>query len=104
MAVCAGLGLLPDLEDVEQDEQIEYPDDPQKDAGDAGTDDSPHTLQLREIPFHDGGCKSNGNRQTHDNRGMAQREEESYAKRLLTLLQHVPHSVIDRCDVICIEG
>ncbi len=35
---------------------------------------------------------------------MAQREEEPYAQRALSLLQHEAHGVIDRRDVIRIES
>src|ERR1700688_4257936 len=35
---------------------------------------------------------------------MTQREEKSGAQRLFALLQHETYGVVDRRDVVCIEG
>src|ERR1700688_825067 len=35
---------------------------------------------------------------------MTQREEKSGAQRLFALLQHETHGVVDRRDMVCIEG
>ncbi len=35
---------------------------------------------------------------------MTQREKEPYAERSLSPLKHESHRVVDRCDVIRVEG
>jgi hypothetical protein len=104
MAVLPCLRLSPQLEDIEQDDEIEEPDQEQEGAGHAGADDAAEVLERGQCVL-DGRCDEDDadGKGEHDRR-MTQRKEEADAQRPLALLQHEPHRVVDRRDVIGVEG
>src|ERR1700692_2433351 len=104
MAVCSGLGLLPDFQNVKQHQQIEYSNDPQERPGDARTDHAAKILENGQLSLDCRGRVGDRNSENHYDGRMAEREEKSNAQRLLSLLQHKAHGVIDRRDVVSVEG
>src|ERR1017187_3053564 len=104
MIVTVFFGMLPRLEKIEQYEQIEYSNDPKEDSRYARADHSADILQLRQIVLCGRRSECNRNRQCHYDRRVAQREKEPDAEWLPALLQHVPHGIVDRRNVIRVEG
>ncbi len=103
MAMLAGLRTLPGFQDIQQNQQVQNTDDPRK---------VPDTHAPRMPPIF---CSWGKSRLTVDTANAmatanpstivawAEREKESDTERLLALLQHESHAVIDSSDVIRIE-
>src|SRR6516165_5844314 len=104
MIVRAGPCLPPHAKDVEENQEIENADDPEKGARDRGTGYNAEVFQRWKLIPDDRGSESNADRETQDNCGMPEREEEANPQRPLSLLQHIAHGIVDRRDVICIES
>ena len=92
------------LEDIQKDEKIHDRDQQQEKRRDRRADNSADLLKLRKMVPHIARALRHHQRHQHDHGGMAQRKEESDADRLLILLHQFPRHIVDRGDVIGVDG
>ena len=102
--VFSRFGLSPCFEKFQQHYEIKYPNHPQKRAGYAGANDAAQTLHRGQVVLDGRCCEDDTYGKGEDDRRMTQREEKSDPQRSLALLQHVPHRVVDRRDMVRVEG
>ena len=93
-----------DADDLEQHEQVERSDQEQERARDGGADRRPVGLQRRDRSSASSRGHRQPGREREDDRRVAEREEEAGAERALPVLQQLPCRVVDRRDVVGVEG
>ena len=90
--------------DRQQNDEIGGGDDKQKNRRDQRADGAADELEAVEAAFERaGGQRDDGGGEHHDGR-MAEREEEADADRPLALLHQLARHVVDRRDMVGIDG
>jgi hypothetical protein len=106
--VLAPSHLAVDANDVEQHQQVQDPDQDQESARDDGSDRSADAAQLTAAshhPLHDPlDRQAERDRDEEDNRRVPEREKESDADRFASALEQLASGVVDRRDVVRVEG
>ncbi len=93
-----------DADDVEQHHEVERSDQQEEHARDGGADGRAVGLQGRDRRVHRLEGHRERGREREDDRRVAEREEEAGAERPLPVLQQLPRRVVDRRDVVGVEG
>src|SRR5215217_2891540 len=93
-----------DADDVDEHDEIEPADDEQERARYAGADHAADLGKAGEVGLDRGGRDGEPDRQRKDDRRVAEREEEPHAQRALALLAKLARGVVDRGDVVRVEG
>ena len=97
-----------DADDVDQDQQVQQPDENQESARDDGSHGAAYVAKLAVVAddaLHDGpDGKAERNSDKKDDGGVPKREEEPDTHRLVPALQQLAGRVVDRRDVVGIEG
>ena len=102
--VGAALHLAEDAQDVDEHEQVEDADDAEEGPRDARPDGSAVLLERRD-PRADGLRREREpRREREDDRRVSEREEEADAEGALAVLEELPGGVVDRRDVVGVEG
>jgi hypothetical protein len=107
--VVPALSHLPaDPDDGEEDDEIEQANEVQEGPGDGRADDAGPVMQRGRVvldrsvqrPYPE--VEEDG--EDEDDRRVAERDEVPDAQGSLSVLNQLPRRVVDRCDVIGIEG
>ena len=104
LVVGATLHLPEDAEHVEQDDEVEQPDQEQEGAGNGRADVAADVLEAGDLRVDRLGGDREPCREREDDRRVAEREEEADAHRALAVLQELAGRVVDRGDVVRVEG
>ena len=72
--------------------------------GDAGADRAAVVLERRDLRVDGARRDREAGGEREDDRRVAEREEEADAERPLALLEQLPRRVVDRGDVVGVEG
>jgi len=98
------LHLAEDADDVEEDHEVEQPDQEQERPGDRRADVAAVLLEAGDLRVDRlrGHCERG--REREDDRRVAEREEEAGCERALAVLQELARRVVDRRDVVGVEG
>jgi hypothetical protein len=97
------LHLAPHLHDPHEDDQVQDPNQPQEGPRDGGADHPPDGLERLQVALNRLSGEGDRQRQSEDDGGVAEGEEESHPERALPLLEEEASGVIDRRDVVGVE-
>ena len=90
--------------DAQQNKQIGGGDEKQKDRRHQRADHAADQLERREAPFESAGRKRDRGGREHDDGRVAEREEQADRNRPLAILHQLARHVVDRRDVVGIDG
>ena len=104
LVVDALLHLAEHPEHVEQHDQIEKTDQEQEGAGDRCADVAADVLEARNLRIDGLRRDRQARGEREDDRRVAKREEEADTHRAFAVLQQLARGVVDRRNVIGVEG
>ena len=96
--------LLKRSPDPSKDHHIHQGDGDQEQRRNRRANSGPDLFQKIELILDDRRDGINDQRRDHDNRGMAKRKEKTHRDRLFALLHQLSGHVVDRRNVIRIDG
>ena len=97
-----------DADDVDEDQQVQHPDQNQEASRDDGSHRAADVAKLTVVAddaLHDRlDREAERDRDQKDDGGVPKREEEADAHRFVAALQQLAGRVVDRRDVVGVEG
>src|SRR5262249_54767074 len=104
LVTSGGVHLSPSPYDVGEHEQVEPADYEQEAAGNGGAECAAGLLNAGDRHADHAGAQREPGREGEDDRRMADREEEAHAERPPAVVQQLARRVVDRSDVVSVEG
>src|ERR671918_1467424 len=92
------------LVDLDEDENVGRGNGDEEERRDAGADDAADFLEGEVAVRQRGGGERDQDGERDDHRRVAEREEETDRDRPLALLHQLPRDIVDRRDVVGVEG